>query len=296
MAHDHKSGEKVVYVGDSRVKKQTQSFIPRDYSAYPGRSEAFVPNFLLKEWMVGAVVLVGFMVLVMSEAAPLGYPADPTNTAFIPMPDWYFLFMYQLLKYPYLSDSFVVLGTMGIPGIAFTALLIVPFLDTGKERRFYRRPIASSLMLLSVVSIIYLTIVSWNHYQEELKANGIIPEHIEREEKMHAGKEDPKTKVNQGTTLVAIVEENDPSYEGVYKKATCATCHAVDLKGQTSAGIPSLRGIGDSYSAEEIMGIIKNGMGKMAAQYEDNIALGLTDEDLTNLAVWLAKQKASAEE
>ncbi len=291
MAHDHKSGEKVVYVGDSRVKKRTQTYIPKDFSAYPGRSEAFVPNFLLKEWMVGAVVLVGFMVLVMSEAAPLGYPADPTNTAFIPMPDWYFLFMYQLLKYPYLSDSFVVLGTMGIPGIAFTALLIVPFLDTGKERRFYRRPIAVSLMLLSGVSIIYLTSVSWNHYQEELKATGTIPEHIEREEKMHAGEEDPKTKVNQGTTLVAIVEENDPSYEGVYKKATCVGCHAADLKGQ--AGIPSLRGIGDTYSAEEIMGIIKNGKGKMGAQYEANIAEGLTDEDLTNLSVWLAKQKAS---
>lgn len=292
MAHDHKSGEKVVYVGDSRVKKRTQTFIPKDYSAYPGRSEAFVPNFLLKEWMVGAVVLVGFMVLVMTEAAPLGYPADPTNAAFIPMPDWYFLFMYQLLKYPYLSDSFVVLGTMGIPGIAFTALLIVPFLDTGKERRFYRRPIASSLMLLSVIAVIYLTIVSWSFYQEELKANGIIPEHIEREEKMRAGVEDPKTKVNQGTTAVPIVEEDDPSYD-IYKKANCVGCHAVDLKGQSGAGIPSLRGVGDSYSAEEIMGIIKNGKGKMTAQYEDNIVLGLTDEDLTNLAGWLAKQKAS---
>src|SRR5690606_37126426 len=91
--------EKIVYIGDSRVRKVQRTNIPKDYSAYPGKSEAFIPNFLLKEWMVGAVVLVGFMVLVMTHKAPLGYPADPTNTAFIPMPDWYFLFLYQFLKY-----------------------------------------------------------------------------------------------------------------------------------------------------------------------------------------------------
>lgn len=79
MAHGHKSDEKIVYVGDSRVIKKTQEqrLIPRDYSAYPGKSEAFIPNFLLKEWMVGVVVLVGMLVLVMSDPAPLGYPADP---------------------------------------------------------------------------------------------------------------------------------------------------------------------------------------------------------------------------
>ena len=84
MAHGHKSDEKIVYVGDSRVIKKTQEqrLIPKDYSAYPGKSEAFIPNFLLKEWMVGVVVLVGMLVLVMSDPAPLGYPADPKNTAF----------------------------------------------------------------------------------------------------------------------------------------------------------------------------------------------------------------------
>ena len=55
MAHGNKSNEKVVYVGDSRVKRnENVSSIPPDYTAFPGRSEAFIPNFLLKEWMVGA--------------------------------------------------------------------------------------------------------------------------------------------------------------------------------------------------------------------------------------------------
>lgn len=291
MAHGHDSKEKVVYVGDSRVRKRDNSaMLPRDYSAYPGKSEAFVPNFLLKEWMVGAVVLVGILVLVMQEPAPLGYPANPLNTGFIPMPDWYFLFLYQLLKYPYTSGDYVVLGTIVVPGIAFGALLLAPFLDTGKERRFYKRPIASTLMFLSLLAVIHLTVVSWTHYQQELKDKNIIPEHIKREQEMEEAK---KSGAGGGAKKPAaaaqIVAQDDPGYE-IYQKATCVNCHAKDLKGVS--GMPALRGIGDKYDKDGIMKIIKEGKAPgMVPQYEDNKKKGLSDADLDTLAAWLAKQK-----
>lgn len=294
MSHDHgQSDEKVVYVGDSRVRKRTKVYVPRDYSSYPGKSEAFVPNFLLKEWMVAVVVLVGILVLVITEPPPLGYPADPTNTSFIPMPDWYFLFLYQLLKYPYTSDQFVVMGTLVVPGIMFGALLLAPFLDTGKERRFYKRPIASSLMFLSLIAIGYLTVVSWDHYQEELKITNTIPEHIKREQELHEALEkgtQPPTP-GKNTQLPAIVAEDDPGAQ-VYAKSTCLQCHGEDLKGMSTAGIPALRGIGDKYSKDEILGIIKEGKGAMAPQYDMNISMGLTDQELDQLADWLSRQKA----
>ena len=292
MAHGHKSDEKIVFVGDSRVRAKSSRMIPQDFSAYPGKSEVFIPNFLLKEWMVGAVVLVGILVLVMSEAAPLGYPADPTNTQFIPMPDWYFLFMYQLLKYPYTSNHFVVLGTLGVPGIAFGGLLLAPFLDTGKERRFYRRPIASALMGLSLVACIYLTVVSWHHYQVELKEKGIIPEHIKREEEMHAnkGKEGGGSAPKPGAQAAAIVAPDDPAAE-LYKKSTCIACHGGELKGMPASGIPALRGVGDKHTKDEILGIIKKGQGNMTAQYDANIKQGLTDADIDKIADWLSRQK-----
>lgn len=290
MAH-HKSDEKVVYVGDSRVRKYTKNNVPQDYSAYPGKTEAFVPNFLLKEWMIGAIISVGFMVLVMSEAAPLGYPADPTNTQFIPMPDWYFLFMYQLLKYPYASEHFKILGTLAIPGVAFGALFLAPFLDAGKERRFYRRPIAALLMITAVIAVIHLTFVSWGHYQDELKARGIVPEHIQRELDAEAGKEVAKKKPAAAEESIALVDDKNPAYD-VYKKSTCIQCHGDSLKGMPTAGIPALLGVGDKYSKEEIVDIMKNGINNMPAkQWEASIANGLTDQDLDSLADWLAKQK-----
>ena len=68
------SKEKIVYVGDSRVRRGSGFISPPDYSAYPGKSEAFIPNFLLKEWMVGVVVLVGILVLTISEAGSARIP------------------------------------------------------------------------------------------------------------------------------------------------------------------------------------------------------------------------------
>ncbi|MEY9093087.1 c-type cytochrome [Paenibacillus sp. RC84] len=293
MAHGQKDGEKVVYVGDSRVKKTVKNTVPPDYSSYPGKSEAFIPNFLLKEWMVAVVFLVGVLCLVISEPAPLGYPADPKNTSFIPIPDWYFLFMYQLLKYPYTSDQYVVIGTLIVPGLMFGGLLLAPFLDTGKERRFYRRPIASSLALLTLIASAYLTYTSWHHYQLELKATNTIPEHIKREEEMKEKKAAGGAASGGGgqqQKAAGVVAADDPSAE-IYKKATCVSCHGGDLKGMPNNGIPALRGVGDKHDKEQIMNIIKNGQGAMQPQYKDNIAKGLTDADLDKLADWLAKQK-----
>ncbi len=291
MAHKQDQ-EKVHYVGDSRVRVKADRPIPQDYTAYPGKSEAFVPNFLLKEWMVGAVVLVGFMVLVLSHPAPLGYLADPLNPNFIPMPDWYFLFMYQLLKYPYTSENFVVIGTVIIPTFLFGGLMLAPFLDTGKERRFYRRPIASSLMFLSIIAVFYLTITAWNFYQHELTARGITPEHFLKEEEVMASKGKPPEASKPDPASLAIVADDAPGAD-IYARATCIACHGDSLKG--NGGIPALRGIGDAYSQEEIMDIIKNGKGGMGAQYEENIAKGLTPEDIDTLAGWLALQKAPVE-
>ena len=296
MAGSHHNGkdnnEKIVYVGDSRVPKPTKVHIPPDYSAYPGKSEAFIPNFLLKEWMVGCVFLVGVLVLTVSHPAPLGYPADPTNTGFIPMPDWYFLFMYQLLKYPYMADEFIVLGTVGIPGLAFSALLLAPFLDKSPERRFYRRPVTSAAMLLSLAAIVYLTNVSWTHYQHELEVNGVTPEHIEREEKMREEREAREAGEEPPKEATSVVFEDDPAAE-VYQKATCVACHGTDLRG--NGGVPGLIGVGDRYTEEEIAGIIHDGKGGMAPQYEENIKKGLTEEEINSLITWLAQQKAENE-
>lgn len=282
MAHRHDPNEKIVYVGDSRVKQRMEPLKQPDFTSFPGKTEAFIPYFLLKEWMVGAVVLVAFMTWVMIEPAPLGYPADPNNAEFIPMPDWYFLFLYQFLKYPYVSGDFKLLGVLGIPALLFGALFLAPFLDTGKERRFYKRPIASSLMILTLAASFYLTVVSWDHYQGQLADRNIVPEHHVRAEaaKEALEKGEPRPNPLKKAEVPAIIDAEDPIFSTV--EATCVGCHAVDLSGGMG---PALLGVGNKYSEEEIKEIVMNGKGGMPA-YGDTFS----EDEINQLAAWLAKQ------
>ncbi|MGO4888097.1 c-type cytochrome [Anaerobacillus sp. MEB173] len=248
-------GKGMKFVGDSRVPAERMPNIPKDYSEYPGKTEAFWPNFLLKEWMVGAVFLVGYLCLTIAHPSPLERVADPTDTGYIPLPDWYFLFLYQLLKYKYVSGDFTVIGAVIMPGLAFGALLLAPFLDTGKERRFYRRPIASGLMILALLSSIYLTWESVAQHDWEAAAEyGKIVEEVE-------------------------VDTDAEGYQIYSTQGSCIGCHGDNMMGGAAA--PSM--FEHDYTPEEIIEIITNGKGAMPGGLFDG-----TEEELQILAEFIS--------
>ena len=82
--------------------------------------------------------------------------ADPGTTSFVPRPDWYFFFLFYLLRIFKWPES-VILGTVGIPTILIILLLALPFLDRRRERRLARRPVAVVAALLVVASMGILT-------------------------------------------------------------------------------------------------------------------------------------------
>lgn len=83
-------------------------------------------------------------------------PADPINhTAYNPRPEWYFLFLFQILKY--FQGPWELVGTAVIPGILSVLLLGLPFYDRNWSRRAVRRPIAMASMGLALVLIAFLT-------------------------------------------------------------------------------------------------------------------------------------------
>ncbi|WP_445612565.1 c-type cytochrome [Geobacillus sp. YF-1] len=250
-------GKGMKFVGDSRVPAVKKPNIPKDYSEYPGKTEAFWPNFLLKEWLVGSVFLIGFLCLTVAHPSPLERIADPTDTTYVPLPDWYFLFLYQLLKYSYASGPYTVVGAIIMPGLAFTALLLAPFLDRGPERRPWKRPVATGMMLLTLAAMIYLT---WES----------VVTH------------DWKKAAEQGKIRAEVkIDTNAEGYK-IAQANTCTSCHGQNLSG--GAG-PSL--IGTGLKPEEIAKIAKQGRGNMPA----GVFKG-TDEELKKLSEFIAGLKA----
>src|SRR5439155_1154350 len=86
----------------------------------------------------------------------LAAKADPGTTSFVPRPDWYFYFLFYLLRIFKWPDS-VILATIGIPTILLVILLVLPFVDTRMERRLSRRPVAVVAAALTVISMGVLT-------------------------------------------------------------------------------------------------------------------------------------------
>src|SRR5438876_5339039 len=82
--------------------------------------------------------------------------ADPGTTSFVPRPDWYFYFLFYLLRIFKWPDS-VILGTVGIPTILLIIAFALPFLDVRRERRLSRRPVAVVAAILVVISMGELT-------------------------------------------------------------------------------------------------------------------------------------------
>jgi mono/diheme cytochrome c family protein len=83
-------------------------------------------------------------------------PADPGTINFVPRPDWYFYFLFYLLRIFKWPET-VLLGTIGIPTICLLLLLAIPFIDTRTERRLLRRPVAIVASILVVLSMGVLT-------------------------------------------------------------------------------------------------------------------------------------------
>jgi menaquinol-cytochrome c reductase cytochrome b/c subunit len=135
-----------------------------------GRGKPFYPYAMFHDTVMSVMVVVVIIGLACiwyftsgEEAGDAGLlgpryteKADPGTISFVPRPDWYFYFLFYLLRIFKWPES-VVLGTVGIPTIALILLLAVPFIDRGRERRLLRRPVAVVAALLVVASMAILT-------------------------------------------------------------------------------------------------------------------------------------------
>jgi ubiquinol-cytochrome c reductase cytochrome b subunit len=109
----------------------------------------FFPEQVFKD-TVG--IFVAFMILFIMAAAvrvPLGKLADPTDTVYIPRPEWYFLFLFQMLKV--FEGPLEVVGTIVLPTLAILALFLIPFVDRGPMIRLGKRTFAFAFVLLAAV-------------------------------------------------------------------------------------------------------------------------------------------------
>jgi mono/diheme cytochrome c family protein len=149
-------------------------------------------------------------------------PADPGTINFVPRPDWYFYFLFYLLRIFKWPES-VILGTVGIPTICLILLLALPFMDLRSERRLSRRPVAivaAILVVLSMGILSYKGATAKEALGSELKAD--VPHWIAREK---------------------LPETARPGAE-LFAESGCMNCHTYLGAGSSNLGAPDLTDIG----------------------------------------------------
>jgi menaquinol-cytochrome c reductase cytochrome b/c subunit len=199
-------------------------------------------------------------------------PADPGTTSFIPRPDWYFYFLFYLLRIFKWPDS-VLLGTVGIPTVLLILLIALPFIDVSRERRPLRRPVALVAAILTVVAMGVLT------YKGATARESI------------------------GSELLVLVPNwaethgfagNEQAVEGaeIFAKAGCANCHTYLGAGTANVGAPDLSNIGaGGQNADFFMRYVAN-----PSEFGNNVMPRfeqLGEENLQKLAAFLVASKGS---
>jgi ubiquinol-cytochrome c reductase cytochrome b subunit len=115
----------------------------------------FFPEQAFRDTVAIFVAFTILFVLALMARVPLERLADPTDTTYIPRPEWYFLFLFQILTM--LGGPLEIVGAVVLPGLAVTALILVPFIDRSRAVRLGRRTVAIAAVCLAAIGWAGLT-------------------------------------------------------------------------------------------------------------------------------------------
>jgi menaquinol-cytochrome c reductase cytochrome b/c subunit len=251
--------------------------------------KSFFPYAVLHDSVISLVVVAVIIGLAVvwhetadgTEAGILGPwytdEADPGTIEFVPRPDWFFYFLFYLLRIFKWPES-VFLGTVGIPTILLILLIGLPFYDRRPERRLSRRPVALVAAILVVISMGVLT---WK---------GATAKEALGSELFEAGRP-AEWAEKQGFT------DNEAAVQGatLFAQAGCLNCHTYMGEGAGTLGAPNLSEVGASDRGPAFFkSYLSN-----PAQYGNNVMSSYTylgDENLTKLAAFLDASKGEGGE
>jgi ubiquinol-cytochrome c reductase cytochrome b subunit/menaquinol-cytochrome c reductase cytochrome b/c subunit len=135
------------------VNRGQKEAYKRDYAAAKADGKPFFPYAVYKDLLVASLCIGVVIILAVAVRVKVGEPINPASTDYVPRPEWYFYFLFELLRIFKGQNALtpVIMATFIIPNILMVLLIALPFYDRGPERRIQRRPIA----LLSAAGVIF---------------------------------------------------------------------------------------------------------------------------------------------
>jgi len=227
----------------------------REYSILKSKGKPFFPYAVAKDGAMAVVVMITIILLALILGAELGPKADPTTTTYVPRPEWYFFFLFELLRI--IKPAILTpLATIGVPTICLILLILLPFYDRSPERRPERRPVATIAGIFTIIAMGYLTF---------LGASAGSPNEIDVE---------VAPQYEQGKLVTA--------------QSGCLACHKIGENGNDGPG-PQLTDIADKLPKAAIRRTLENPTAPMPS------FRGLDEEKKTAMVDFLAQLKGEKE-
>lgn len=201
-------------------RQQKEEYL-REYAILKAQGKPFFPYAVAKDAIMACIVMAVIITMSIVLGAELGPKADPTTTTYVPRPEWYFFFLFELLRLIKPAEL-TPLATIGIPTVCMILMFLLPFVDRNPERRPERRPIATTFGIFVIAAMAYLTY---------LGANAGSPTSIEREP--------PAAIAQAGGQELAHWEAG----KQVAAQSGCLACHNIGENGNHGPG-PELTEIG----------------------------------------------------
>jgi ubiquinol-cytochrome c reductase cytochrome b subunit len=226
------------------------------------KPELFYPRQVLMDLSLTALLIIGLGLLCFFVPLQLGPPANPADAQYIPRPEWYYLPIFQWLKYWHGAAS--VVGILVIPTILALAVVGLPFLDRSLERRPWKRPIAMGAYSFLLFGLVGLALRSqYLDKHDPGVAQQLAKQKTDEEEYMRKPFEPELSSGSLSAANVALADPLAATGKTIFEAQSCNACHGEG--GVGTAAAPALIGISAKFSPERLADLLKHPAPKMTA-------------------------------
>jgi mono/diheme cytochrome c family protein len=242
-------------------------------------TETFYPKQLVMDVGFALLIIVALAFLAWRLPTTLGPKADPSDTVFLPRPEWYYVPVFQYLKY--WKPSIAVVGILIIPWIVALLLVGLPFFDRSLERRPWKRPISVGIFTLVFLALGFFGLES----RREDKADPAVAAQLRKQRAAEEAfmKEPFEPEVVLAGSAASPPPPATAKGESLFVANGCNACHG---DGGVGGGIgPRLVGIGKKYDKQKIESLLRSPTPAMLAGGMPTVEL--TQDDLDQLIAYL---------
>jgi len=258
--------------GDAATLKQT--------------TEPFYPRQVLFDIVLALLIICGLGLLAHLAPIELGPKANPADTQYVPRPEWYYIPVFQWLKY--WEGALAIAGILVIPGFVALLFVALPFLDRRPERRPWKRPVAVTIYAVIFIGLGVLGGLSRrNDLRDPAVASQLAKQHEDVESFMKTPFEPELSGSSLAAANVALADPLAAKGKDIFEQQACNACHGDG--GVGTAAAPKLIGVGAKFDSERLTGLLKQPTSKMTAGGMP--ATNLKDEDMKALVAYVRSLK-----